>query len=124
MEEEQIFADGRVRSRKMLVAEKKRPGEAWSACALRGVDEELGVAATVLNETYQTFEEEKRSLSYPGLLSRYVTHAVAVDVPLDAHLGLPGFKPFETSEATGLRHRWGWWEREDCATLLGFSDKT
>ena len=29
-------------------------------------------------ESYKCFEEEKRSLSYPGLLSRYVTHAVSV----------------------------------------------
>ena len=34
----------------------------------------------VISESYRCFEEEKRSLSYPGLLSRYATHATVVEL--------------------------------------------
>jgi len=61
VEKQQTYPDGRVRLRTMLVAEKRRPGEAWSACALRGLDEELGAAGRVVAESYRAFEEEKRS---------------------------------------------------------------
>ena len=123
VEEEQTFPDGRVRKRGMLLAEKKRGGEVWSDCALRGLAEELGAEGRLRAESYRSFEEEKRSLSYPGLLSRYITHAVAVELTSDgAALGLPGFRPFETVEAKGLRHKWAWWSREACANLVGFAD--
>jgi hypothetical protein len=127
VEKEQTFADGRVRPRTMLVAEKKKAGEAWVDCAVRGIDEELGVCGSVLLESHVMFTEEKRSLSYPGLLSRYITHGVTVDLsPSDgSKLGLPGFQPFETVEmkgSDGLRHLWEWWTRDKCASLVGFSD--
>ena len=64
-----------------------------------------------------------RSLSYPGLLSRYITHAVTVELTGDGTaLGLPGFKSFETLEEKGLRHQWVWWTRNKCASLVGFAD--
>ena len=40
----------------------------------------------------------------------------------DAKLGLPGFAPFETTEATGMKHRWAWWSRDECANLVGFAE--
>jgi hypothetical protein len=109
----------------MLVAEKKRAKEGWADCALRGLSEELGLEAgvRVISESYRCFEEEKRSLSYPGLLSRYATHATVVELQVaEERLGLPGFATFHTTEATGMRHRWGWWSRDECANLVGFAE--
>jgi hypothetical protein len=125
VEELQTYADGRERVRKMLVAEKKRPGEGWADCAIRGLSEELHLEGNVhvVAESYRCFEEEKRSLSYPGLLSRYVIHAVCVELlaPVSS-LGLPGFQTFHTVEDKGLRHRWAWWSRDECANLVGFAE--
>lgn len=124
VEEHQTFPDGRERTRKMLVAEKKRENEGWAECALRGLAEELALGNNlrVMAESYRCFEEEKRSLSYPGLLSRYVTHAVCVDLTApEARLGLPHFASFETTETSGLSHRWAWWTRDQCANLVGFA---
>jgi hypothetical protein len=123
VEKDQVYADGRMRSRRMLLAEKKKPAEGWADCALRGVQEELSTTQglRVSAQSYFAFEEEKRSLSYPGLLSRYVSHSVAIELTApSADLGMPGFRDFETEEP-GLVHRWVWWTQDACATLVGFA---
>lgn len=122
VETRQLLSDGRLRSRgPRPLSEKMRPGETPEAAAARAVREELGARARVriLGAT-DARVEERESLSYPGLLARYVLHAVDAEL-LD---GVPEDGAFETEEtgeedeADGgaiavKRHFWEWIKDDD-----------
>jgi len=106
----QLMATGVVRERNSLPTEKLKPGETADAAAHRCIVEELRVEAPhvrVAAEPVSPTVEQVDSPSYPGLLTRYVLHTVAADVP-----GLPR-ESFATDEAPSsdaavLRHYWEW----------------
>lgn len=73
------------------------PGESIEDAAARAVREELGgnVRVRVLMETYRVeADEEKESVSYPGLPARYLLHCVDAV----AEEGVPEEGEFETEE--------------------------
>ena len=80
VEETQRFADGRVRERNLVLGEKLQPGESWGQAAMRALDEELygDLAVRVDALSYRKFVSDEVSRSYPGLLSRYVSHQSSI----------------------------------------------
>ena len=80
VEEKQRLADGRVRERNIVLGEKLQPGESWGQAAMRALDEELygDLAVRVDALSYRKFVSDEVSRSYPGLLSRYVSHQSSI----------------------------------------------
>lgn len=82
IEAHQEMADGSIRLRNRPLSEKMRPGENVVAACFRGISEELGCQlgaknrVTILPESYRWKQEERESLSYPGLLTSYVIHSM------------------------------------------------
>ncbi|KAK3134547.1 hypothetical protein QOZ80_6AG0550590 [Eleusine coracana subsp. coracana] len=123
VETRQLLSDGRLRSRgPRPLSEKMRPGETPEAAGARAVREELGDRARVrILGAAGARVEERESVSYPGLLARYVLHAVDAEV-VD---GVPEDGAFETEEAgedeealhcgaiTVKRHFWEWVNDDD-----------
>lgn len=129
VQESQRFPDGRMRNRKMLIAEKKEPSDGGGllTTVIRAMCEELGLDAELLRQEgmlqYRTdayhFEMEQiESPSYPGLASLYRTHHVQVDIleggmELFKGCGLPACVPFQTEEMSALgtvTHFWKWYD--------------
>lgn len=113
IEARQEFGDGRYRKRGTLPAEKMRAGEDPLTAARRCVVEELGRPAGAISslERVSTRQVAKESQSYPGLLTEYTFHQVAVAVD-----GLPA-GDFATSELRSRatddpveKHFWTWRE--------------
>jgi hypothetical protein len=111
IEVQQVFRDGRTRSRRIPPSEKLRRGESYIDGALRCVEEELLVARSnvqVLEQTHQVHHACHRSRSYPGLQSQHTFHTVDVQVQ-----GLPQ-EAFSTDEysqhdgALSVRNYWAW----------------
>jgi hypothetical protein len=107
----QELEDGRQRARHRLPSEKMHPGESPEETALRGLREELGVAAEAVSfvaGSVESWQWEQDSISYPGLFTCYRYFRVEVDVA-----GLPA-QPFSTREETSgpgepvKRHFWEW----------------
>lgn len=107
----QDFANGQRRQRNSPPSEKMRPHETYAGAARRCLQEELGVRseqARILADTHREKVWERPSLSYPGLNTRYIIHAVEAEVE-DLPEG-----PFCTREgASGPgdpvhRHHWEW----------------
>lgn len=89
------------------------PGETLRDSVVRAIKEELGTlllsdpaaAISIDDDSYQVIEENKESMSYPGLKSVYKCHRVKVKVR-----GLPE-GDFQTEEARldgMLIHEWVW----------------
>lgn len=81
IESHQLLSDGTVRYRERPLSEKMKPGESVEEAATRAVSEELGPRIVkILPGTYVVKEEERASVSYPGLPARYVLHSVEAEV--------------------------------------------
>lgn len=117
-EDEQILPDGRSRRRNVQVSEKLMGDESWQSGVDRAVREELGTVlpegyqVTVDTDTYRQLVEFATSMSYPGLLTKYVCHRVKATVT-----GLPQTR-FETCEPRPklggrLVTRWVWRNPEE-----------
>lgn len=82
VEAHQEMADGSIRHRNRPLSEKMRPGENVEEACFRGIFEELGShlgarnRVRILLGSYGQRQEERESLSYPGLLTSYVIHSV------------------------------------------------
>lgn len=107
----QELEGGRQRPRWQLPSEKMHPEEKPEQAALRGLQEELGVAAedvAIAPGSLESWEWERDSISYPGLRTCYRFYRVEATVA-----GLPQ-APFSTLEvAPGegelvQRHFWEW----------------
>lgn len=96
------------------LSEKMKPGETVEAAAVRAVKEELGggVTARVREGSWEVREEERESVSYPGLPARYVLHSVEAEVE-----GVPEEEEFSTEEEGAevgeggvfvRKHFWRW----------------
>lgn len=110
-EVEQLLATGETRQRRQPPAEKMHPDEDVEAAAFRCVEEELGVSresCRVVPGTHTEAVKKGESPSYPGLVTRYVTHQIEVVVP-----NLPA-TAFSTPETAGggdtavKMHHWDW----------------
>lgn len=129
VQEAQEFADGRRRTRRMFLAEKKEPrdGGGLSATMTRAIHEELSIplqavqaaittgALVFRHDTYHFEIERINSASYPGLTSVYRTHYVQVDIhesalSIMAHCGLPDCTEFETKEMSKLGESTNFWK--------------
>jgi hypothetical protein len=111
LEVAQLLANGELRERNALPAEKMLPGETPEAAAFRCVEEELGVPRAdcrIAPGTYRTSRNTRHATSYPGLTTHYVVHTVEIEVP-----GLPATE-FSTPESDGsgdatiVAHYWDW----------------
>lgn len=111
IEVEQVFQDGRTRRRDQPPSEKLRPGEDYTAAALRCLAEEIDVApdaVTLIEASYRRWEMISDSLSYPGLPTHYTFHVV------EAHVAALPPTDFWTDEVTDnphdpvARHHWSW----------------
>lgn len=78
VEAHQEMADGSIRFRNRPLSEKMRPGENVEEACCRGIFEELGAKnrVRIISGSYLKKQEERESLSYPGLLTSYVIHSV------------------------------------------------
>ena len=111
IEAAQELADGQMRQRDILPAEKMKTGEEVETAVLRGLREELGIApenVTILASRYQEKKSIKDSPSYPGLPTRYTIYSLAVQVK-----GLPESDFWHDNEAHKQgdpvkRHHWSW----------------
>lgn len=108
IELEQVFADGRRRTRMRPPSEKLLRGETPRAAALRCLQEELGLstAGAAIEGDGETTELIAGSPSYPGLPTRYVFHTFEV-----TDTGLPDGDFYRENSAPGdpiRRHLWGW----------------
>lgn len=78
----QELADGRIRQRRLTeLAEKFKPHESPLEVARRALAEELGIHEHLAIETLGEAIDERESLSYPGLLSRYYKFLFRVVLP-------------------------------------------
>ena len=107
----QELEGGRQRRRWQLPSEKMHPGEQPGQAALRGLQEELRVAAeavSIVPGSLESWQWERDSISYPGLRTCYRFYRVEATVA-----GLPQ-EPFSTLEAASgpgepvQRHFWEW----------------
>lgn len=103
VESHQELSNGDVRHRGRPLSEKMKPGESVEAAVFRAVKEELGSLVKIgtfdsvehdnrnvvsgihgivkiLPGSYVKKEEERVSVSYPGLPARYVLHTVDAEV--------------------------------------------
>lgn len=141
LESHQEMASGDVRRRGRFLSEKMRPGESVAEACRRGMLEELGPElgsgeSVVLDLGSHVCEEEEReSISYPGLLTRYVLHTLQAS---GAKLGEGDFVTLEdehgscgggaTSAAAGgqkrdgalgvRKHFWVWRSEEFCRKIM------
>jgi hypothetical protein len=107
----QELADGQIRQRGILPAEKMKAGEDVATAVRRGICEELGVDntdVTLIADSYQQHQEVLDSPSYPGLPTLYIIHSLAVQVQ-----GLPDADFWRDNIAQGhgdpvKRHYWVW----------------
>jgi len=78
--------DGSVRVRNRPLSEKMQPGESVQEACLRGVLEELGPElghpsrVSLVHNSLCTEVEDRDSVLYPGLPSRYTIHTVVAFV--------------------------------------------
>lgn len=107
----QEWADGRTRARQSPPSDKMHRGEPLRDAVLRCLWEELGVPAedvTILDQPPLVRVVERESTSYPGLLCRYTSYHVTVNVA-----NLPDV-PFRTAERSPAPsdpvrfHDWAW----------------
>lgn len=125
MEIEQEIADGRRRTRNWPPSEKFKHGEDARLAARRCLAEELGldVSPDALCEEGELYTREVDSPSYPGLLTLYRVHTVALSA---ADLPTPGLPPDDFWRVNSAvndpirRHLWGW--REERGQALGARD--
>lgn len=108
IELEQVFADGRRRTRMRPPSEKLLRGETPRAAALRCLQEELGLSAAgvAIEDNHETIEETADTPSYPGLPTRYLFQILEV-----TDTGLPDGDFYRENSAPGdpiRRHLWGW----------------
>mmetsp|Transcript_22305 Transcript_22305/g.56751 ORF Transcript_22305/g.56751 Transcript_22305/m.56751 type:complete len:244 (-) Transcript_22305:867-1598(-) len=121
-EDEQILPDGRSRRRNVTVSEKLIADESWKDAVPRAVREELGTVLppdyeiSVQEETYRQLEEYSASMSYPGLLTRYIFHRVNARVT-----GLPqgAFETREERPGGQLITRWVWRDADEVEAIVG-----
>lgn len=101
VEARQQMRDGSMRVRNRPLSEKMQPGESVEEACLRGVLEELGPElghpsrVSLVRDSFCTEVQDRDSVSYPGLPSRYTIHTVVAFVD-----GLPE-TPFSTVEGEG-----------------------
>lgn len=105
---DQLFADGRRRTRMRPPSEKLARGEEPRAAVLRCLSEELGLRAAdvVIEREREPYEVISDSPSYPGLPTRYFFHTFEV-----AAENLPDEDFYRDNSAAGdpvRRHQWGW----------------
>jgi hypothetical protein len=80
LEAYQEMEDGSIRHRNRPLSEKMKPGEQVESACLRGIWEELGPElgaphhVQIRRNSYRREEEERESLTYPGLMTHYVLH--------------------------------------------------
>lgn len=108
IEIEQVFADGRRRSRLRPPSEKLARGERPRSAALRCLREELGLspAEVVIESEHVTMEAVTDSPSYPGLPTRYRFYSFEMTAA-----GLPDEDFYRDNSAPNdpiRRHLWGW----------------
>jgi hypothetical protein len=111
IEAAQELADGQIRQRDILPAEKMKVGEEVETAVRRGLGEELGVASedvTILGGSYRQYQRLRDSPSYPGLPTHYSIHSFAVQVE-----GLPEGDFWRDNAVYGQddpvkRHYWVW----------------
>ncbi|VFQ65402.1 unnamed protein product [Cuscuta campestris] len=112
VESHQELSDGSVRNRGRPLSEKMKPCESVESAVLRAIKEELGQIVgrdsdfkeivRIRPNSYAKKVEERVSVSYPGLLARYVLHTIDATVE-----GLPegDFWTEEVEEYEGLGDR-------------------
>ena len=104
---EQQMADGRMRKRNVLLAEKIIASEDPKEAAIRGVIEEIGQhlpdpsLCELVPQSLLVWDELVDSPSYPSLITQYTLHQIEVIVP-----GLPQ-ESFATMEGK-KKHFWEW----------------
>jgi hypothetical protein len=111
LEAEQELDDGQRRFRNQPPSEKMKPGESYTAAAMRCLQEELGLFAnnvTFLTDAYEQMQRVSDSLSYPGLKTQYTFHMIEAQVT-----GLPDEDFWRDNQAHGSgdpvrRHLWVW----------------
>jgi ADP-ribose pyrophosphatase YjhB (NUDIX family) len=106
-ETHQMLANGFVRRRYRLPAEKVRHQESYVDAAKRCLREELSLESDVHARSHTQREETRESPSYPGLSTRYVVNTVDAEAS-----SLPDCD-FSTDEAElgahdVVRHYWTW----------------
>jgi len=131
VETSQVLPDGRLRERRMVLAEKRKTSDRSPIeAALRGLYKELNIGngaeaglpscLSYCKAQDACFLEEMDSASYPGLPCVYQNHQLHFDIhpnglsqaqQLLSMCHLPECEPFETQEPEGdgiLRHCWAW----------------
>ncbi len=112
VEVEQILCDDRIRVRASPPSEKMKLAEGWRQGALRCLEEELQInkdRVRILTDECNALIKERKSVSYPGLLSTYFIYPVVVETP-----SLPegDFFTYEKSDPDAdhlvNKHKWGW----------------
>lgn len=111
LEVAQEFDSGQLRWRNIPPSEKMRGEEDYREAAVRGLQEEIGIAPEricFVADSYQQFQRNSISPSYPGLPTRYTVHHIEAKVET-----LPEADFWWENEAHGTgdpvrRHRWGW----------------
>ncbi|XP_030465854.2 uncharacterized protein LOC115685016 [Syzygium oleosum] len=130
IESRQELSDGSVHHRCMLLSEKMKPSETPEMAVIRAVREELGSVIRVevgnigdvvriVPGSYKMKVDEKNSISYPGLPTRYIFHSFEVEVeglPEDSEFCTVEEEEYEGSGHAGVanravsvkRHYWKW----------------
>ena len=111
IEAAQELADGQMRQRGILPAEKMKVGEDVETAVLRGLQEELNISpenVTIHPDSYQQRQLRQDSPSYPGLPTHYTFHSLTVHIE-----GLPEGDFWHDNMAHGdgdpiKRHYWAW----------------
>jgi len=136
VEREQRLADGRIRQRNMLLAEKKSPEDSSVAAgAVRGVQEELNLFEHVsdvdkayhfVKEAYCCCVEKLESSSFPGLPCVYITHYCVLQLLDDGAKLLEALgmlkDEFDTQEKDKKVNCWIWRNHEEArrSNVKGF----
>ncbi|CAM6129490.1 unnamed protein product [Calypogeia fissa] len=123
----QEMSDGRRRERNQPLSEKFKPGEGVEEACLRGICEELGAdlgsreKVTMISDSYTKKEQERDSISYPGLPTQFIIHSMEARIPQLPESEFSTFEGESEQESLGIddsappktavgvnRHFWKW----------------
>jgi len=87
VEDRQVFKDGRERKRNLSasVGEKIHADEDLNEAVTRALAEELGIRHFSITSPFSDEVKETTSPSFPGLVSEYQMHSVAVEIYADEY---------------------------------------
>ena len=109
----QVLATGEYRERRWPPGEKMLPGEDPETAAYRCVWEELGVApenCRIVPGSHAEGNHTAESKSYPGLITRYRTNQVEMDIPSLPDTAFSTRESDDSPDLAVLRHDWDWLE--------------